>query len=373
MPPNPPLNPATDFAAPVTPAVGPAVGPAWNQPVPPTWGQPPLPPPPLDPLAHPLADPLADPFAAGYHERFADPQNGRTIATVWWDRQWTMVRTDLRSGPLPIVRDLTLFEHGGLATPSPDGQVVVRINRSMLTPHFAVTLNGRPLMPMTQEQLPPAIQAELAKPTKPLKGTSTQALIGVVAGIVGLVVAVIAGVIALTRIGTHSSSAPTTFATYIPSVPLPTFAPYPGSTIPSYAPPTFASVSDRLAYEAEQQGAPDSTTIATCMLNTYPDLSDIDIDYASAKYRSGQYKCMPETVMLRWRITASGIAETDKPCANLATIHGLGNLTLADVERTMPFNDTARYPVDIQDQLIAVVKSECPQIPPDVAERVVKE
>jgi hypothetical protein len=321
------------------------------------------------------APPAPDLFANGYSERFVDTTTGRTIARLRWDRQWTAVEAELRSGPLPVIRDLTLFERSGLATPSPDGEVVVRIDRSTLKPCFVVTLNGRRLMVATEDQLPPATQAELAKQGPPPRGSSTQALLGVVAAIVGGVILVTGGVILLTRNNKTSSSASQTSISVFPQTPLGTLpsAPYPSDTIP-YAPPsTFASIADRLEYEARSFGSIDPAAAATCMQTEYPQISQPDVDGFTAVYRSAQYRCMPTEMTARWRVSATGLIDADKPCANLGSTIGMGKLTLEEMERVMPYTDTAQFPPDIQAKLVAAVKAECPQIPASVAERVITE
>ncbi len=319
----------------------------------------------------PPGPPSPDPFVGGYSERFVDPTTGRMIAILRWDRQWTMVQTELRSGPLPLVRDLSLFERGGLATTSSDGEIVVRIDRATLTPHFAVSLNGRRLMAATEEQLPPSTIAELAKQGPPPRGTSTQALLAVVAAIVAGVVLVTAGVIWLGRVSSRRSAAQTTVSPFFPAGTLPAF-PAPPVISPTIA-PSFSLVEDRLAYEARLLGSPDPVAAATCMQTEYPQIANSDVDGPTAMYRSAQYRCMQTEMTSRWRVAATGLLEQDKACANLGSTIGMGKLTLEEMERTMPYSDTAQYPADIQAKLVAAVNAQCPQILPEVAERVITE
>jgi hypothetical protein len=380
-------------------------------------------------------DPTPTPAPVGFNQRYIDPTTGRKAGTIEWDRSWSTVKVHLRKTELPPVHEMRLFEGPGLRAPTEEGEVVVRIDRSSFTPRFVLTINGTDMVPVLDEsietaqptltpwnpsgaalrpyvplqqfpqpvfphpafqqpafQQPAFPQPQFPQPSfpqpsfgtmpPPSTGTSStppipptppappvateparrkKAMLPAIGAIVFGVLVVAGGVFGLQRWGDANKqiiAAPTT-------PPVPTYA----VTIPA----TFASVYEHLVQQANFYGAPDPQAAATCMQTEYPAITDSDVDFSTATYRSAQYRCMPDQMTLRWTVTATGIQEADKPCANAGTTAGMAKLSLEDMERTVPFNNTADYPPDIQDQLIATVQATCPGLPPDIAERVIKE
>jgi hypothetical protein len=343
---------------------------------------------------------------------------------VEWDRSWSQVIVSLRSTALPPVTEMRLFEGPGLRAPTDEGEVIVRIDRSTYTPRFVLSIDGRQMVPVTDEDLPasavltpwnpgttfsqprpnfaplaaaaPAFSPQppfrpqppfapqpplspqnlpvpslaptthptsppLAAPLQPKQRGNRKSVLSAVGAIVIGLLVVAVGVVGLQQWGdSHKQivAAPTT-------PPVPTYA----TTIPV----TFASVYEHLVQQANFYGAPNPQVAATCMQTEYPNLTDGDIDLYAAPYRSAQYRCMPDQMTLRWEVTATGIQESDKPCANKGSTNGMAKLTLEEMERTEPYSNTADYPPDIQDKMIAEIKATCPALPADIAERVIKE
>jgi hypothetical protein len=394
-------------------------------------------------------NPTSPASPTAFSQRYIDPTTGRNAGTVEWDRNWSTVTVSLRTTKLPPVTDMQLFEGPGLLATTEEGKVIVRIDRSSFTARFLLMIDGRNMVPVTDENLapspaatpwnptavpygapapiapmqfrapqpalpppalppsalpsstlpsltfpPPSVSAHppefaplaaaagaagSAIPTVPpgattqapslvqpagstsLRAGKRKAAASSIAALVAGLSVVAGGVFALQQWGSSNKqviAAPTT-------LPTPTYA----VTVPV----TYASVYEHLLQQANFYGNADPQAAATCMQTEYPSITDTDIDEFTATYRSAQYRCLPDEMTRQWQITATGIQESDKPCANQGSTNGMAKLTLADMERTMGYSNTADYPPDIQDQLIAELKATCPTLNPTIAERVIKE
>lgn len=318
-----------------------------------------------------------DPLSSVFSERFADPHTGRTAVTLRWDRGWTTVCAELPSGALPDVTDLSVFEGGGVTVPTPTGLLTVRIDRSLQRPRFVATEDGRILVSLPEDRLSAQATAELqAAEVKP-KGSSTRALVfGVAALFVGFIV-VTALVIGLARLSKDRQARTTSPANSPVFVPAPLTAPtvttaFPGQPIPS-APGTEPDMTATfLRSRAVDLGAADPDAAVQCMTSSNV-ITEADVIEMKAPYRSSLYQCLPDELSSSWLVTATGLTPADTPCARRASIVGLGRLSLSELEIVGPTANSTQFPVAIQDKLVATIRELCPQIPADVAERVIKE
>ncbi len=286
-------------------------------------------------------------------------------------------------GLLPEVRDVTLFEGAGLCVPTRSGDLVVRIDRAGVRPKFAVTLSDKKLVSLPEDNLSPLAAAELAAAAQPPAGSSARALLLGIGGLFLAFLVVTGGIVLLTRATKEDSSKsfPTLFANpQISLQPAPLLTSLPSGAA-NTVPLAGNSAIDEQTQEATRAylwstvsalGATSPNTTIDCMmaLNT---INAGDVLDMSAPYRSSLYQCMPDELSVQWRVTATGLLPADEPCARRANVVGLGRLSLAELELIGPTANTTQFPVDIQDKLVVVVKELCPQIPADVAERIIKE
>lgn len=327
-----------------------------------------------------------------FSERFADPSTGRSVVILRWDRTWQRVQAELPTGLLPDVTDVTMFEGPGLSVPTQGGDLVVRIDRSGVRPKFSATLSGRTLVSLAEDRLSAAASAELATVAKSPSGSSGRALLIGIGGLFAVFLLVTGSVVVMTR----ASSDPATtvvaqfpVVTALPNI-FPTSIPIllpgqatppalaPGATLP---PPSGGSngtgpvddLTDSFLRErvlALGAANPDSAMQCISRLNV---ITEADVIEMRAPYRSSLYQCMPDELSRYWIVSATGLSPADEPCARRASVVGLGRLSLAELELIGASPNSTQFPLDIQDKQVAVVRELCPQIPGDVAERVVKE
>ncbi len=317
---------------------------------------------------------MIDPLSSVFSERFADPQTGRTAVILRWDRGWTTVRAELPSGSLPDVTDLSVFEGAGVTVPTSHGELTVRIDRGGHRPRFVVTEGSRTLVSLPEDRLSPQAIAELQAAESQPKGSSSRALLlGVAALFIGFIV-VTAAVIGLAR-WSKDGQASTTFPANSPGF-------IPPSSLFSSVPPPSAAVAvpgqaadltaEFLRSRAVDLGAADPDAAVQCMTSLNV-INEADVIEMKAPYRSSLYQCLPDELSNSWLVTATGLTPADTPCARRASIVGLGRLSLSELEIVGPTANSTQFPLAIQDKLVQTVRELCPQIPADVAERVIKE
>jgi hypothetical protein len=335
-----------------------------------------------------------DPLSNSFSERFVDRATGRTVITLRWDRGWTTVRAELPSGTLPPVTDLQLFEGAGLVVPSDirpggdsrdRGDIVVRIDRNGARPTFAVTLGGQPLVSLAEDSLTPHARAELAAAAQAPSGSSTRALAVGIGALVGAVLLVTFGVMVFFRSSSESNAASPGGGLFSPApVPSQITSPFATTTMPGN--PGVASIgpgstvdifagdqTDRFITEnVSALGVADPTATLACMTSRNT-ITEQDVIEFRAPYRSSLYQCAADELSKQWMVSATGLSPADQPCARKASVVGLGRLSLDELDTVGPTANSTQFPPEIQNKLVAVVRELCPQIPAEVAERVVKE